>query len=161
KIWTTVRDNHWDPKLGGVDWQAAHDDFRPKVERATTMADARDAMRGMLGRLHQTHFGIIPGDLYEEVDGQTPVGEGNTGIDLGVIGGQALVTAVEANSAAAKAGVRPGWRIVRIEGADIASTIEGIDSAYRDSTLREMTLARAIRSRLQSGSNGRVKVRFL
>lgn len=24
KVWTTVRDRHWDPKLGGLDWQAVH-----------------------------------------------------------------------------------------------------------------------------------------
>src|SRR5271155_5522494 len=68
KVWTTVRDTHWDPKLGGVNWQAAHDEFRPAVDRAETMADARKAMSDMLGRLHKSHFGIIPGDIYQEVD---------------------------------------------------------------------------------------------
>ncbi len=113
KIWTTIRDTHWDPKLGGVDWRGAHDELRPAVERATTMAEARKAMTDLLGRLHQTHFGIIPGDVYSEVHGESAAaGEGRTGINVRVIGGEALVTEVEQNAPAAKAGVHPGWRIV-------------------------------------------------
>ena len=37
-VWKTVRDRHFDPKLGGINWQAVHDELRPKVERAKTMA---------------------------------------------------------------------------------------------------------------------------
>ena len=32
-IWTTIRDKHFDAKLGGLDWTAVHDELRPKVER--------------------------------------------------------------------------------------------------------------------------------
>src|SRR5258707_1009969 len=63
-VWKKVRDTHWDPKLGGVDWQAVHHELRPAVEKAETMADARKAISDMLGRLHQTHFGLIPVDAY-------------------------------------------------------------------------------------------------
>src|SRR5262245_42213501 len=115
-VWKKVRDTHWDAKLGGVDWQGAHDELRPAVEKAETMADARKAISDMLGRLHQTHFGLIPVDAYKEVDGQSPSGggESHTGIDVRVVGGHALVTSVDEGSPAAKAGVRPGWRILRL-----------------------------------------------
>ena len=36
KVWTTVRDKHWDSKPGGLDWQAVHDELRPKMEAAKT-----------------------------------------------------------------------------------------------------------------------------
>src|SRR6266542_242358 len=83
-VWKTVRDTHWDPKLGGVDWQAAHDELRPVVEKAATMAAARKAMRDLLARPHQTPFGIIPVDAYKEVDDHSASGgpEGHTGIDV-------------------------------------------------------------------------------
>src|SRR5256885_9468220 len=68
KVWRTVRDTHWDPKLGGLDWKAVHDELLPAEQKAETMAEARKAMSDMLGRLHQTHFGIIPADAYQEVD---------------------------------------------------------------------------------------------
>src|SRR5437764_1078479 len=54
-VWKKVRDTHWDPTLGGVDWKAVHDELRPMVEKAETMEQARKVMSDMLGRLHQTH----------------------------------------------------------------------------------------------------------
>src|SRR5215469_1956348 len=65
KVWTTIRDKHWEKNPGGLDWQAIHEEYRPKVEQAQTMDQARAAMRDMLGRLHETHFAIFPGGVYE------------------------------------------------------------------------------------------------
>ena len=48
------------------------------------MDAARAVLNQMLGRLHQTHFAIVPGELYSNVDslrGDTP-----TGIDVRVTG---------------------------------------------------------------------------
>src|SRR5882762_3320736 len=159
-VWKKVRDTHWDPKLGGVDWQAAHDELRPAVEKAQTMAEARKAIGDMLARLHQTHFGLIPVDAYKEVDGQSPSDgrESHTGIDVRVVGGQALVTSVDEGSPAAKAGVRPGWRILRIRGKDVTGTIETITGVYRDSTLRDMMLSRGMTARLNSDSGAKIEV---
>src|ERR1700722_8940480 len=67
-VWTTVRDKHWQSMPGGLDWQAIHDEFRPKIEAANSMDAARDVLNQMLGRLHQSHFGIVPSDLYSNVD---------------------------------------------------------------------------------------------
>jgi len=162
-VWKKVRDTHWDPKLGGVDWQAAHDELRPAVEKAETMTEARKAISDMLGRLHQTHFGLIPVDAYKEVDGKSPSGgqESHTGMDVRVVGGQALVTSVDEGSPAAKAGVRPGWQILQIKGREVAGAIETISGVYRDSTLRDMMLSRAMTSRLNSDPGGKVQVQFL
>ena len=68
-MWTAIRDKHWQTKPGGLDWQAIHDEFRPKIEAADSMDAARGVLNQMLGRLHQTHFGIVPGELYSNVDG--------------------------------------------------------------------------------------------
>jgi carboxyl-terminal processing protease len=68
QVWKTVRDKHWDPKLNGVDWQAVHDELRPKVEKAATMDEARAVMSDMLRRLKQTHFGIVASEAYKELD---------------------------------------------------------------------------------------------
>ena len=161
RVWKMVRDTHWDPKLGGVDWQAVHDELRPAVERAQTMTDARQAMSDMLGRLHQSHFAIIPADVYQNVDDKSAGGEGRTGIDVRVVNGQALVTAVDENSPAAKAGVRKGWRILQIDDSDVAPSIDSISHIYRDSTLRELMLARALSTRLSRDLEDTVRVRFL
>src|SRR5262252_957448 len=58
--WKTVRDAHYDPKLGGVDWQGVHDDLRPRLEKAKSTDEAREVIREMLGRLGHSHVGIVP-----------------------------------------------------------------------------------------------------
>ncbi len=96
KVWTTVRDKHWEKNPGGLDWQAIHTEFRPKVEQAKNIDEVRGILKEMLGRLHQTHFGILPATVYEAVGDldldPTAMGEGSTGIDLRVLDGQAVVT---------------------------------------------------------------------
>src|SRR5688572_2642902 len=63
-VWKTVDEKHWDPNHAGVDWNAVHAEFRPKIEAATSMAQARSVMEEMLGRLGQSHFGIWPREVY-------------------------------------------------------------------------------------------------
>src|SRR6476646_9502930 len=60
KVWTTIRDKHWQTKPGGLDWNAIHAEFRPRAERAASTDETRAVMRDMLARLGQTHFAIIP-----------------------------------------------------------------------------------------------------
>src|SRR5215471_6818670 len=98
KVWKTVRDKHWDPKLNGIDWQAVHDELRPKMEAAKNMEAAREVLNDMVGRLKQSHFGIFPGEVYHDLDskavGVDEVGaeEANPGIDLRILNGHAIVT---------------------------------------------------------------------
>jgi carboxyl-terminal processing protease len=67
-VWTTIRDKYSDPELGGLDWQAVHDESSPLIEEADTMGDARRAMRYMISRLGQSHFAIISAEAYESMD---------------------------------------------------------------------------------------------
>ncbi|HTW67121.1 MAG TPA: S41 family peptidase [Bryobacteraceae bacterium] len=157
-VWKTIRDKHWQTKPGGLDWQAIHDEFKPKIEAADSMAAVRAVMNQMLGRLHETHFGIVPADLYSNVDA-TGGGDGAAGIDVRVPGEQVLVTSVEAGSSAAAQGVRPGWEILKIGGTDIAPVVSKLSEMYAGSTLRDILLRRAILARLDGGDP--VVVEFL
>lgn len=66
-VWLTIQKRHWDPNLNGIDWNAARDELRPKVETATTQTQARRAMQELLARLEESHFGIIPAQAYGEI----------------------------------------------------------------------------------------------
>ena len=158
-VWTTVRDKHWDPKLGGLDWQAVHDELRPRLERAATMEQARTVMEDMLSRLKQTHFGIVPATVYQEMEGGGR-GEGRTGIELRVVEGRVLVVSTEPDSPAAKSAVTPGWEIERVDGKPLAPGLRKIDRNFRDSTLHDLMLERAVSARLAGGERSRVKVSF-
>ncbi len=159
-VWTAIRDKHWETKPGGLDWQAIHDEFKPKIEAADSMDAVRALMSQMLARLHQTHFGIVPADLYSNVDASHS-GDVSAGIDVRVIGAQVLVTSVEPGSSAAAQGVRPGWALLKIAGADLAPVVTQLNETYAGSTLRDLMLRRTILARLDSGSNESVAVEFL
>jgi len=118
-------------------------------------------MTDLLGRLHQSHFAILPADVYEEVGDKPRSGDGRTGIDVRVVNKQALVISVNPDSPAAKAGVRPGWRILQVDGKDVGPTIESVSRTYRDSTLRDLMLARAVASKLNGNVSDTVRLRFL
>ena len=159
KIWTTIRDKHWEKKPGGLDWQAIHEEYRPKIERAESMEAAREVMHDMLARLKQTHFAIIPGSVYAEADadGGTASGDGSPGIDLRVLGGHAVVTRVDPGSPAEKAGVKPGWEIVSVGGKELDAAIQKLKS---DPDIHELILERAVLSRLSGPVNGKLQVIF-
>jgi len=166
-VWQTVRDKHWDPKLGGLDWQAIHDELRPKVEKAATLEAARAVMSEMLDRLKQTHFGIVPGEAYREMgsgsaDDDSGPRDGSPGLDARAIDSHVLVTSVEPDSPAAAAGVAPGWEILRIDGKDLAPALAKIrDSLSSQSTLLDLLQAHAINSRLSGQTGKSVEVQFL
>ena len=122
-VWKTIRDKHFDPKLGGLDWQAVHDASRPKVEAATTMKDARAVFNAAIERLHQTHFGIIPAELYEGLENPNE-GPGEVGLDLRLIEGRAVVSAVAQGRPAFRAGVKTGWVIDRIDGKPVSQLLK-------------------------------------
>ncbi len=163
-VWTTIRDKHWQSQPGGLDWQAIHDEFRPKIEAADSMDAARAVLNDMLGRLHETHFGVVPGDVYSNVDNARS-GDTTTGIDVRVVGASVLVTSVQPDSSASKEGVRPGWEIVKIASAghevDLAPIVVQLNQAYAGSSLRDLMLRRAILGRLQGEGAAPVEVEFL
>jgi len=162
-VWKTVKDHYWDPQMSGIDWQAIHDEFRPKIEGAKSREEARTLIGDMLARLKQTHFGVVPSDVYRELDpsGDESVGEATPGIDLRVLDGHAVVTTVDAKSPAAERGVKPGWQIVNINGSAIDPAIQSIREQFATSTLQDFRLTRSVLARLQGASGERVKVDFL
>lgn len=72
--WEYMRDNFYDPKYHGADWQAVHDHLLPYVEGAGTPDEVRRIMRLMVGELNASHNGVGgPG---------TPPTTGRLGLDF-------------------------------------------------------------------------------
>jgi carboxyl-terminal processing protease len=158
KVWTTVRDKHWEKNPGGLDWQAIHTEFRPKVEQAKNIAEVRSILKEMLGRLHQTHFAILPATVYEEVGDLDAVGDGTTGIDLRVLDGQAVVTGVDPGSSAERAGVKPGWVVEFAKGVNLQTAARALAS---DPSIPEIMFTRALLGRIGGPIGGKEEITFL
>lgn len=160
-VWTTIRDKHWQSKPAGLDWQAVHDELRPAIEKASTMEAARAVLNDMLGRLHQTHFEIIPSDLYSDLHGSGAKGEITTGIDVRVAGSGVLVSSVDPGSPAAREGIQPGWLILKIGATDLPPVVQKLNQKYAASTMRELILRQAILERLEGQPGESTNVEFL
>jgi carboxyl-terminal processing protease len=143
-VWTTIRDKHWEKNPGGLDWQAVHDEFQPKIEKTETMEDVRAVLRAMLDRLHQSHFAILPFAIYRDLE-SSQEGEGTPGFDVRALNGHAIVTEVVAGSPAGQAGVQAGWEIASAAGKDLAPLIAQLGSVP---DLHELALERAVMARI-------------
>ncbi len=161
KVWTTIRDKHWEKNPGGLDWQAIHAEFRPKVEQAKNIDEVRGLLKEMLSRLHQTHFGIFPATVYEEVGAVgdlDAVGDGSTGIDLRVLDGQAVVTRVDPGSPAERAGVKPGWAVELANGVNLQAAASALAA---DPSIPEIISTRALLGRIGGPVGGKAQITFL
>ena len=123
-------------EAGGLDWQAIHEEFRPKVEQAATTEAARDVTREMLARLHQTHFAIFPSSLYQALDSDAG-GDGRPGFEARVLAGHVIVTEGPA--------VQPGKEIAAVNGVSLQPTL---DKLLADASVHELQLERVVAARL-------------
>lgn len=132
-VWRTVRDRHPDPNLNGLNWQAIHDTTKPAIENARSIAEVRRILGDMIAKLAASHYAIIPGELYKEIDNPTapsgqPIEEGSSGIVPLIIGNKAVVGSVAPDSPAAQAGLRPGMVLDAINGAKIDPSLRLLDN---------------------------------
>ncbi len=161
-IWSTIHDQYWDPTFGGLNWTAVHDELRPAIERASTMGQARQVMRQMIDRLGKSHFGIIPADVYGDLDERDAAGGTATaGLDVRVLDGKAIVTSVDDGSSAAKQDVHAGWEILRVDGAPVTPALHRIVELDRNSTMQELHLARSVLAKLSGVAGAEVRVEFI
>jgi carboxyl-terminal processing protease len=132
QVWDRVNTRHWEKNPGGLDWAQVKLELRPKVEQARSREESRNVMREMLTRLKQTHFAIIPSDSYETLDAESEGGEGVAGLTVRVLDGEAVVTDVDPDGPAAKAGVRTGWVITKIGNHDVKPGLAKLKKAITD-----------------------------
>ncbi|HEX8337569.1 MAG TPA: S41 family peptidase [Pyrinomonadaceae bacterium] len=151
-VWRTVKENHFDPGFGGVDWEAVRAEFAPRAAGARTDRELHALLQQMLNRLGRSHFNIIPpeaipstepeedfkgGEDGDETPGvEEPRRKGSLraaeqltygiGIDLRVVGGAAVVTRVEPGSTAARAGLRMGHVLRSIDGQPLSEILSAL-----------------------------------
>ena len=153
-VWQTVNDLFYDPKFGGVDWAKVRERYEPLVSKARSDQEFHGLLQQMLNELHQSHFMVIPRDAIpkirvpKEPAGSTASNTGaedpeesldnlnfkltdrlltGIGIDLRVLDGSAVVTRVEPGSTAARAGLRPGFVIKKVDERSLDSVIAEIE----------------------------------
>jgi carboxyl-terminal processing protease len=74
-VWSAVRDHHFDPDFGGVDWNRVKAEFAPRVARTRTDRELHLLLREMLNRLGQSHFDIILPETIATFEAEGAAGE--------------------------------------------------------------------------------------
>jgi carboxyl-terminal processing protease len=122
-VWQTIKDVHWDEDRVGEKWDKLREELRPQIEKATSIEEVRNILEKLLGQLGQSHCGIIPVDSYEIVEEQARMGgEGYSGLTIRYVESQLVVSQVQTNSPASRAGIEVGWVLVSIHQKGDSST---------------------------------------
>lgn len=157
--WGAIDESHFDPEFNGLDWDAIHDEYLPQAEAASDIRELRTVIDEMLGRLGQSHFGVIPQEALPPAtggdDGETPDEvAGGCGLDVRLRDGRLLVTKVKPDGPADKAGVSLGWVLLEADGRLAAEVLKDFEASAEK--LGERKVAYTLREVLRRRTFGEI-----
>lgn len=161
-VWRRVQEKHYDPKLNGINWKAIRVKYAPLVRKAKSDTEFYGLLNQMLGELKQSHFAVIPPSTYlAEDDTAGAVHEGDVGLTVQLVEGQAVVTQVQEGSSASEQGIKPGYVITSIKGKPTAKLLERIKSRKLKPIEERLQLRFGLRSQLGGAIGSEVSVGYL
>ncbi len=119
QAWTYLRDQFFDDKMNGVNWNTVRERYEPRVAGSKTPDEMRRIISLMLGELNASHMGISA----------PPVGSaqslGRLAVDFDVpeysANGRLRVASVVPLGPAALAGIKAGDAIVAVDGRPVSA----------------------------------------
>lgn len=163
--WSRVYRTYYDTTFAGNDWVALGDELRPVARDAGTADSLRTVIRGLLDRLGDSHFVVIPARLADAIDPDSIDGEegepGDVGVEIRVVDGALTVFRVRAGSPAEAAGVRPGWVLTEINGDPATELLSFLEESPADRRLAEARVAWAAESRLAGTVGDTIDAEFV
>jgi carboxyl-terminal processing protease len=152
QVWQTIDKQYVDPRFNGVDWKAVAERYRPQLLALDDDAAYWRGLNRMVGELKDAHTSVrSPLEA-----NATPTQRGHFGLALAPMDGHIVLQGVAGNSQAALLGVRPGQRVLQVDGMPVqdwwqqaASQVRGSSTQRSQQILinRELN-ARPVESRL-------------
>lgn len=171
RAWSLVADRHYDPKLGGIDWQAAGEKFGAQAAAAKDEAALYAVLDAMIRPLEDSHtHAMAPTQARERRTQQSA----RTGFGLTRVGNRWVVSEVLPGSPAAEAGIQVGWIALSRNGESLSlrarfaakegETLEWVFLDAQDHEVRVSAVARALstapRQEVRELEGGFVYLRF-
>ncbi|HYL77923.1 MAG TPA: DPP IV N-terminal domain-containing protein [Bryobacteraceae bacterium] len=125
EAWAGQRDNFYDPKMHGVDWNAVRRTYAPLIEGSRTPDEMRSILRLMIGELNSSHSGVsAPSANQNPAQAGPPRGiVGQLGLSFDRAeyerSGKLRITEVLPHSAAELAKIQPGEELRSVDGVAI------------------------------------------
>lgn len=159
-VWRTVKEKHFDPAIVGGDWDRAHETYAPRVAAVKSDREFYLLMQEMLGLLHQSHFNIIPPESLTAEDQDSP-SSGGIGIDLRMVGGSAMITRVEPDSTAARAGLRPGFLIKQVGDRSVEEILAAFAKSSERAEIKNIRMTRSVLAATGGDPGAPVKIVYI
>jgi carboxyl-terminal processing protease len=187
-VWQTVKDNYFDQSFGGLNWDKIKTEFEMRSLGSRTDAELHLILQEMINRLNKSHFVIIPPEAFREIDKakaefeerlkagetqpktnqKTSLIEKETqkpahygiGIDIRFIDNQVVITQIEKDSPAAKAGLKTGYVVEKINGVSVKSFLEKFRRNTIYAKIFEKQLSALVLSFIDGGTGGTVRLGF-
>jgi len=159
-VWRTVKDKHFDPALGGVDWDKVREQYEPQVAEVKNDAELYGLLQKMLGELHQSHFNIMPPEAVISDETAEPP-NGGVGLDLRMIDGLAVISSVEPDSPAGKAGLRPGLVIKQVNERTVEQLAAPFAKTELSDVMRTLRITRRVIKEIGGEPGSSVKLTYL
>jgi len=117
--WRIVRDEFYDRRHKGVDWEAAKRRYLPRARTARTRRELHEVLLAMLGELKASHTGIAEPDVYKDLIETEMKGSltPTLGLDLVRLDEGYFVSDTAYGAPATEAGILRGDRLVRLDEA--------------------------------------------
>jgi tricorn protease len=138
QAWTYLRDQFFDEKMNGVDWNAVRTTYEPRVAGARTPDEMRRIISLMLGELNASHMGIAA----PPQGNQNTVGRLAADFDAAeyATAGRLKVASVVALGPAVLAGLKAGDYIMQVDGHAVG-TRDNLDALLDHTVGRRIALS--------------------
>lgn len=120
EVWKTINERYYDPSFNGVDWNAVHGRYRPRVDAASSDEEFYELLNQMTGELHDTHTRVRSPRQNRNRKNQQAT---SASVLVYEVEGTPVVFDVTPDSDAARAGVLPGMVVRTIDGRPVAEAI--------------------------------------
>ncbi|MGH9774879.1 MAG: S41 family peptidase [Candidatus Acidiferrales bacterium] len=142
QAWIAQRDNFFDPRMNGTDWNAVHAAYAPRVAAASNSDELVRLLNLMVGELNSSHSGVAAPSQF----GHPPV-TGHVGLSFDRAeyesSGKLRITEVMPLSPAALAGgVKVGEYLFAVNGSSLDAR-ENLDELLQHQIGRKVTLTLA------------------
>lgn len=120
KVWETINKKYYDPHFNGVDWSRMREVYQPRVQATKNDGEFYTILKKMVDELGDIHTSFRTPREVETDKRNVTIG---VGLWLGEAEGKAVIFGVEPDTEAARAGLRPGMIVNKIDGRETAEIL--------------------------------------